>query len=487
MTAVEGLFPVAERARFARMSLHGGKRMKRLATWLRRVLDKDTLRLVLPILVEQTFVMLMGTMNSIMASSIGKTTVSAIGLVDSLNNLVIMFFSALSVGATVVVAHYTARMEPGKANETVKQALYASLVLVLAAMGVILGFETPVLTLLFGAVEPEVMDNTRIYLRYAALSYPFVAITGIAGGVMRGASDSKTPMQISVIMNIVNVAFGYVLIYGIEIGGGVIGRLGIAGAGLAILIARGVGAALALYTMVRGTRGVQLTRPFYFKPDIPILKSVFGIGLPASMENLFFNAGKIITQTFIVAAGTADLAANYLTGPIATITNLPGNAMSMACATLVGQAMGVRDKARAKRTMVDLTLLAMLSMAVICLPLGLLAKPFLSIYNPAPDVYPLALIFVRLTCIFTPLFWPGSFLLPGGLRSAGDARFCMIISVTTLWVVRVGIGYILSVTLGQGALGVWLAMFIDWAARSVIYIFRVRSGRWGNKEVIYDS
>lgn len=461
--------------------------MNSLRAWLKRVLDRQTIRLVVPILVEQTFVMLMGTINSVMASSLGDTAVSAIGLVDSVNNMVITFFSALSVGATVVVAHYTAQQRPDRSNETVKQALYSSLAICVAATALILIFEEQVLVILFGAVEPAVMGNTRVYLRFAAISYPFIAVTGIAGGVMRGSSDSRTPMTISLIMNIANVALGYVLIYGVEVGGAVIGRMGITGASLAITLARGVGAGLALFALLRRSRGARLERPFHFKFDMNIQKSVFGIGLPATMENLLFNAGKIVSQTFIVAAGTADLAANYLTGPIATITNLPGNAMSMACSTLVGQAMGGGEKARAKRIMYDLLLMAMATMGVVCLALLLLAKPYLALYDTGPEVEPLITLFIRMTCIITPLFWPASFLLPGGLRSAGDARYCMVVSVSTLLVLRMGVGYLLSVVLGYGVLGVWIAMFLDWIARGTIYIFRVRGGKWGNRRVIYDD
>jgi len=458
-----------------------------LRKWLKRALDKSTVNLVVPILIEQTFVMLMGTINSVMASSIGEVAVSAIGLVESINNLVIMFFSALSVGATVVVAHYSAQGKMERANETVKQALYSSILICIASSAVVLLFETQVLALLFGKVEEGVMVNARIYLRYAAISYPFVAITGIAGGAMRGSSDSRTPMTISVVMNVANVALGYVLIYGVELGGVVYGRMGITGASIAITGARGIGAVMAMFALLRRSRGVHLERPFYFKLDKNILKSVFGIGLPATTENLLFNIGKIVSQTFIVAAGTADLAANYLIGPLSNITNLPGNAMSMACSTLVGQAMGVGDKPRAKQIMYDMLLLSMLAMGIICLALFLLAKPYLSLYNPGPEVYPLISLFIRLTCLFTPLFWPAAFQLPGGLRSAGDARYCMVVSVSTLLLMRMGVGYLLSVVMGYGVLGVWIAMFLDWVARGIIYIIRVRGYRWGNKKVLYDD
>lgn len=442
--------------------------------------------LVLPIFVEQSFVMLMGIVNSVMASHIGKTAVSAIGLVDSMNNLVISFFSALAVGATVVVAHYIVRKEPKMANETVKQALYSSLGLVLLVVALLLVFRKPLVSILFGGAEPDVMSQTEAYLMWSSISYPFIAITGIVNGVMRGASDSRTPMKVTLIMNLANVVFGYLFIYGIRIGGFQFGAWGIHGAGAAICAARALGAGLALYAVLRGTRGVRLEKPFSFAFSSPIQKSVFGIGLPASIENVLFNLGKVFTQSFIVAAGTAHLAANYLTGPISNMLNLPGLAISLACSTLVGQAMGADDRPKAKQLMWDLSLLAMSSAGVLSLILFPLADKFLLIYQPAQDVMPLAVLYVRLACVFTPLFWAGAFILPGGLRSAGDGKFCLVISVASLWAVRVGFGYVLSVTFGLGAVGVWLSMFIDWVVRAGIYAVRVRGNKWGHRSIIHE-
>jgi Na+-driven multidrug efflux pump len=149
--------------------------------------------------------------------------------------------------------------------------------------------------------------------------------------------------------------------------------------------------------------------------------------------------------------------------------------------------MGIGDKVRAKEQMKDLTILAMISQGVLCGALILFADPYLSLYQPGPDVYPLARIFIILTGIATPLFWPASFILPGGLRSAGDARYCMVVSISTMCVMRIGVGYVLSVAMGYGVMGVWIAMFLDWVARGGIYVVRVWRDKWGNRKVIYDS
>lgn len=74
--------------------------------------------------------------------------------------------------------------------------------------------------------------------------------------------------------------------------------------------------------------------------------------------------------------------------------------------------------------------------------------------------------------------WPLSFTLSNPLRAAGDVKFTMTASIISMWLFRVGSSYVLGVMLGMGVLGVWIGMFIDWAARSVCFVARFVSGRW---------
>lgn len=451
-------------------------------------LRKDVLELTAPIMMEQTFIMLMGVINAIMAGRIGKETVSAIGIVDSINNIFIAFFSALAVGGTVIVAYYAGRGNTHDANEAAKQAIYSSLALSLAITVLIWLFRRPLLLLLFGTAEKSVFENAIIYLNITLLTYPLIALTSIACGVIRGAGDTKTPMKVTIFMNFVNVLLSYLLIYGLDLGSGGfvmhIPALKIRGAAYGIAAARTIGAAAIIFVLVRGTKTLKLDNLKKFRINMDMQRSIFGIGIPASVESLLFNGGKLITQTFIVSMGTAVIAANYVASSVVGLINIPGNALSIAATTLVGQAMGRQESEEAGRLMTYLTKLTSFCLLIPCVLLFPFAGSLSSLYTQSSDVIPIAVQLIRLSAITTPIFWSLSFLLPAGLKAAGDAKYTMVTSIIGMWVFRITLGYILGIPLKMGVTGIWCGMYVDWVVRGILYYIRLKKGKWKNNTVV---
>ncbi len=451
---------------------------------LAQVLSPSALRLVGPILVEQTLLMLMSMVNSIMASHIGTHAVSAIAMVDSISNLVVSFFSALSVGATVVVAQFTGRGDARNARETVKQALYSALLLIVSVCTLMLVFQGPLIQLLYGAADPDVLAASRIYLVGSVLSYPCIAISGISNGILRGSGDTRTPMFVTLLMNVVSAALGYLLIYGIPIGPYKLGAIGIVGAVTAIAVARLCGSALLLVVLLRGNRAVKLQDPFQFRWNAAIQRSLFGIGIPASVENILFNFGKVITQTFLVASGTIAVASTFYMNSVLNLTNLPGNALNLATSTIIGQNMGSGDTDLAKRNMLNLVVLAVLILTVVTAAALPLLPYILRIYQPDASVIPTTTTLLYITLIGTVLFWPQSFIFPSALRATGDGKYCMLVSIISMWTLRVGGAYFSTHVLHMGAVGCAAAMVVDWVLRGSFFTHRVFSDRWKRNIVL---
>lgn len=452
-----------------------------------KIIRKDVLNLTLPILAEQVFVMSMGTVNTMMAGHIGKEAVSAIGMVDSLNYIFIAFFSALAVGGTVVVAQYVGQGNIRKANAAMKQALYSGFLLALLVTIITWLLRTPLLNILFGAADPLVIRNTNLYLGITLLTYPLISIDLVANGILRGAGDTKTPMTITIFMNFINVFLSYLFIYGINIQNPhfhiILPGMGIKGAALGIALARTIGAIIILSVLLRGSKIIKLTRVFKFKFDKKLLSPIFGVGVPASIESLLFNTGKLITQIYIVSMGTISIASNAISGSIAGMVNIPGNALSIAATAIVGQLMGRRKHREAESSLRYLVAFASVSLGAI----GLLPVPFArlicSLYSTNSDIIALSTKLIRLNSIFV-LFWPLSFVLPAGLKGAGDAKYTMTTTIIGMWAFRITLGYLLGIPLKLGLIGVWLGMYIDWLIRGTLYYVRLRSGKWKNHTVI---
>lgn len=436
---------------------------------------KNVLNLALPIMIEQTFVMLLGVCNTMMAGHIGEEAVSAIGMVDTINMLFISFFAALSVGATVIVAQEVGKGEHKEANEIARQALVSGMIVSLIITIFLWIFRQDIINFLYGTADENVKIDAKLYIEFTLMTYPFIAIEQIANGILRGCGDTKTPMYITIFMNVINIILGYILIYGINFLN--ISSFGIKGAAIAIAIARVIGTILIGFVLYRGSKIIKIQSLYPFKFNLKIQRSIFNIGLPAGMEQVIFNAGKLIVQVFIVTMGTASIAANSIAMSISQIINVPGNALCIAATTLVGQSIGKDDVKGAKSTLIYLV-----KFATVCLgTIGLLFVPIsewlASLYTNSEEVIHLTAVLIKANSIAI-FVWPLSFVLSGGLKGAGDTRFTMITAFIGMWIFRICIGYILGIVLGFGVLGIWIGMFIDWAVRGIMYSFRLKGVKW---------
>lgn len=439
------------------------------------LIRKNVLKLAIPIMVEQTFVMLLGVCNTMMAGHISEEAVSAIGMVDSINNLFISFFAALSVGATVVVAQQIGQEELKKANETAKQAIVSGIIVSTIITLFLWIFRVPVINFLYGSAEELVKSNAKFYLEFTLFTYPFIAIEQIANGILRGCGDTKTPMYITMFMNVINIILGYILIYGIGILN--IPSFGIMGASLAIAIARVIGTIIISFVLFRGSRIIQIKRFIPFTFNIKIQKDIFNIGIPAGMEQVIFNAGKLIVQVFIVTMGTASIASNAIGMSIAQIINVPGNALGLAATTLVGQYVGRNDIKGAKSTLIYLV-----KFATVCLvSVGLLFIPIAgwlaSLYTKDSQVINLTSKLIISNSIALTV-WPISFVLSAGLKGAGDTRYTMMTAFIGMWLFRIAVGYFVGIVCKVGVLGVWIGMYSDWTIRGIMYCFRLNGDKW---------
>lgn len=446
----------------------------------------DVWKLAAPVLVEQLFVNLIGCLGAIMAARLGSEPVSSIGNVEAFTLVVSSLFSALALGATVVVAQYIGAGQHERAGSAALQALVsgglvALLIAVLTAVG-----GRWLLGLLYPGASPLMATYMWQYLMCAAATYPLMGLTLLACGVLRGAGDTRLVMQVNSLVTLLNVLLGYALIYGFELQTGwfMIGvpRLEVLGAGLAQWLARLAGVFFLLWAWRRSGPlfPEQSWRGFRF--DLGLLRSVYSIGIPASVESFAFNGGKLLVQVVVMSFGPVAVAANYIAFSIVGIMNIPGNALSVATTPLVGQAVGRGDADGAQRDMLYMLRLGCLVTAVIAALFAPWAPSVVGLYATEAAVAEQTLMLVWLNCAFLVVF-PSTFILPNGLRGAGDARFTMLTTILGMLFFRILLGYVLGVELGWGILGVWLGMYTDWMLRSALYLWRLLSGRWRGRSL----
>lgn len=441
--------------------------------------SRDALiRLIVPLIIEQLLLMTVGMADTVMVTTAGEATVSGVSLVDNINTLIIQIFSALSTGGAVVVAQYLGRQETHSAKTAAKQLLYAMTGISAVLMILALIFRQHILSLIFGQVEPAVMDSALVYFLLTAAAYPFMGIYNAGAALFRAMGNSKVSMINSFIINVINILVNAILIFGFG--------MGAAGAGIGTLVSR-IAAAVIIMVMLRHPGlTVQVDDIFHFEFNGSMIRRILFIGIPTGMENGMFQAGKLMVLNLITTFGTSAVAANAIANSISGVINVPGSAMGLAIITVIGRCIGAGDTRQAVHYTKLLVGCSYLSMLIMGSALFFSADFLATLFNLSPEAMAMASQVLKFCAIANMLFWPMAFTLPNSLRAAGDAVFTMVVSLTTMFVCRVALSYVFACSwgLGLGLLGVWLAMFCDWIVRAVCFLWRYWRGSWKKIHVI---
>lgn len=430
----------------------------------------------LPVLIDQAFVFGLNILNTAMISSSGVAAISAVSMVDSLNIFLISVFIALSTGGTVVVAQYKGQdnnkmVSRAAAGNITAVFLFALVITVIAVV-----FHVPTLSLLFGGAAADVFSNAKIYLIGSCISYCGIATMEAVCGSLRGVGETKSSLALSFFMNFSYVALNFLFIN--------ILHMGVFGMVISLNISRyAAGIISIIYLTVADT-------PVHFKIrdslqfDWSILKRIFFIGLPFAAEQMFFNGGKILTQTFIVSLGTFAMAINAISGSLAGLFQITGNSLSITLITVVGQCMGRRNINDARKFTRSFVIMSSASFIIVtAIVLGLF-NPLVSLYHPPKEIVHSIFIITAMNSVFQILIWSISFMIPSALRAAGDSKFTSVTSMLSMWLVRVVLGYILAIKTPLGVIGVWLAMDLEWGVRGTVFLLRLRGNKWHQHRVI---
>ncbi len=437
---------------------------------------KQLRKLIAPLIVEQILAITVGMVDTMMISYAGEAAISGVSLVDMINVLLINIFAAVATGGAVVVSQYLGHGNKKLACRAAEQLITVSVVISTAIMLIGLLFRAPLLKLLFGTVEADVMKNAMIYFLISAFSFPFLAVFNACAATYRSMGNSKISMQVSVGMNIFNAIGNAILIFGFQ--------MGTAGAALSTLAARMLGALVMMILMKNQKNDVYVIYRNLIRWERDMVRKILHIAIPNGVENGLFQLGRVLVVSIISRFGTAQIAANAVANNLDSMGCIAGQAMNLAMITVVGQCMGAGEKEQAvwytKKLWKFTYQITAAVNSVILLSLPLL----LNIYSLSPEAWRYAFILVCIHNGCAIFLWPTSFTMPNALRASGDVKFTMVVSVASMFIFRIGFSVVLGIYLGLGAIGVWIAMVLDWICRVSFYIWRFFSRKWLDFKVI---
>ena len=437
---------------------------------------RQLVTLIWPLLLEQFLSVSMGMADTLMVSGVGEAAVSSVSLVDSLNILILQILAALASGGAVVASQYLGRQDGDNARRSAAQLFSVVGIATGAAMVVCIVLSRVILRGVFGSIDEDVMAFSQIYFIISAVSYPFMGLYSAGAALFRAQGNSKVSMRASLVMNVINIGGNALLIYGFG--------LGVLGAALATLFGRVVAAVWVLVQQQQMENPLRVSEPADLLPRRELAGRILAIGVPSGLENGMFQIGKLCVSSLTSTLGTAAIAANAVAGSVSTMANIPGNTMSLAMIPVVGRCLGAGDKKQAKHYAWLLLGIAAAGLLVTNAVLLLVIPAVAGWFSLSAEALAMCVTVVRWFSVFSVFFWAGSFTLPNALRSGGDAKFTMLVSIVSMWTFRVVLSYFFVLQLHMGLTGVWFGMFIDWICRCLCFGIRFIRGKWMEHEVI---
>ncbi len=429
-----------------KITIRGGKGVNQQTTLFS---NEKLMAMIIPLFLEQLLIMLVGMADTLAVSYAGEAAVSGVSLVNQFNTIFIYLFTALASGGAVVISQYIGRKKNDDAGESASQLLsFSTIFSILIAVIVLIGNER-MLRLMFGKVEDSVMHSCITYLRISAYSYPALAIYNAGAALFRSIGKTSVTMYLSVISNIINVIGNLIGVFVL--------RAGVAGVAYPSLIARTFSAVMITVLCFQRKNEVFYRCKWIFRWNVDFMKQILKIAIPNGMENGVFQLVKVALSGIVALFGTYQIAANGVAQSIWSLAALAGVAMGPVFITVIGQCMGNGNADAAEHYFKRLTRITLLISSAWNLLIFLLTPFFMKFYALQPETKRLVIWLVLIHNVFNAAAYPFFGALSNGLRAAGDVKFTMYVSVSTI-AVRLLLSWLLGIVLKMaGASGILLS------------------------------
>jgi putative MATE family efflux protein len=442
----------------------------------RKDLLRDVWKLALPVILTNLLQSLVDTVDVFMVGRLGPIAIAAVGLSSAIRMLVLVMLLSVAAGAMTMIAQAKGARDPERMSFVTRQAISSGVLisLVLTVVGLLLS--RPLLALVNSGGEPEAVELGVSYLQIIFLGTPFLVLNIVFNRLMQGAGDTVTPLILTGALNVMNVLFNYVFMFGL----GPIPVMGVAGAALGTVIARAIGVAVVFYLFYAGKHTVKIL-PGSYRPNWPMFNDILTIGVPSGVQGMFRNGSRllvlgIVTSTEVGTYGAAALSIGF---QVESLIFMPGLALNVAATTLVGQALGSwqTEEARLRGNMAIALGLAVMS--VLAIPIIIFAPAIIRLFDPSshPVLLATGTAYFRINTVVLPLS-ALAMVANGALRGAGDSVPGLISTMVTRALISVSLAWVLAFPVGMGSLGVWIALAVGVVLEAIYMSWRWRGDTW---------
>lgn len=423
--------------------------------------ENKILALAIPATIENILQTSVGFIDALMISKIGLVAVTAVGIANTVLNVYLALFIALGVGASALIAQKIGAKRPDEAQTVTNQAVVLTVVvsLLLGIISIIFGES---LLRVMGASEAVLQESLRFFTVVGGGAL-FMGLMTIFGSILRATGDTKSPMKISVVVNIGNIVIDYILIFGL----GPIPALGVLGTAIGTVLSRVLGCWL-LYLKVQQSQSPVDPMTFFNAGNY---RPLVNLSIPATLERLVMRLGQVLYFGLIVSISAKTFAAHSIAGNIESFTYMPAYGLATAATTLVGNAVGARDNQLAKRYGYSAAKYGVIFMSLLGVVLFFGAPFFAGLFTSDQEALRQIVIALRIDAFAQPGL-AISLITTGALQGMGDTKSPLYSTSFGMWGIRVVGVIVLAKSLGLGIAGIWLSIAIDLYLRSLFLVYK---------------
>ncbi|MCB8943722.1 MAG: MATE family efflux transporter [Ardenticatenaceae bacterium] len=437
---------------------------------------KQVWRLSLPVLITNLLQSLVSVVDVFMVGRLGPIPIAAVGMGTVIRTLVVVMVLSVAAGAMSLIAQAKGARDPERMSFVTRQAISSGFLLSLVLLVVGLATARPLLQLANSGGDPEAVRLGTAYLQILFLGMPFLVLNVVFDRLMQGAGDTMTPLILNGALNLLNIGFNYIFMFGL----GFIPAYGLQGAAIGTVIARGLGLVLAFLIIYSGKNIVKIL-PGSYRPDWQMFRDIFAIGVPSGIQGIFRNGSRLLVISIITSteAGTYGAAALAIGLQVESLAFMPVLGINVAATSLVGQSLGSWQTEEARRRGNTAVYLGVALMIVLITPLVAFAPAIIRLFDPSahPVLLQTGTLYMRINTVFLP-FSAVAMVANGALRGAGDSTPGMMSTILTRAAGSVTLAYLLGIVLGYGSTGVWWALALGMVGEAVYMAWRWRGDVW---------
>lgn len=428
-----------------------------------RKIQKEIYSLVLPIIAENILQISAGIISTAMIGRLSASDISGLGISLRITDTLWCLYKGLGIGLTILIAQSFGAGNREKSRQYLSNAFKSIIPLAILFSIFLSIYPQPILH--FFTWDTHILHQAAVFLKIIVFGFPFIVIMQIVTAACHGEGDTRNPMYIALLVNIVNIILGYSLIFG-NFG---FPSLGIKGAALSLLISQITGATLGLLLLYKKGMIKPGNKIGGLLPDKVITGQIYNLGLPAAFESMFWQFSAILLSKFILSYGTDSFAAYQLGIQAETITEMPAIGFGVAATTLTARAIGLKDKLLFKEYFKQLILFSLSISSLTSLILILLPYQFMHVLTDKQELIQIGAVYV-LVMGFIQIPQNLSRIFNGAIRAAGYPRLPMYITAAGIWGFRIPLAGITAMLLGWEIKTIWLIIALDQIIRFTLSI-----------------